>query len=133
MRLNAQLYSKKQGEKEPVTVFLQQKYLLALRLLPDAEEDTLVPILLESLRPSIRRVIRAASPRSFGELLDRAVEAKLDEADEQPQKEPKKEEPRKTPAQQRLSTLGDERRRNGPPCHYCPEYHFHRDCPVLRN
>lgn len=90
MRLNALLYSKKQAEKEPVTVFLQQKYLLALRLLPDAEEDVVVPIVLESLRPSIRRVIRAASPRTFGELLDRAVEAELDEVEKQPRKEPKK-------------------------------------------
>lgn len=132
MRLNAQLYSKKQVEKEPVTVFLQQKYLLALRLLPNAEEEVIVPILLESLRPAIRRVIRAASPRTFGELLDRAVEAELDEIEDQPRKETKKEDPRKSQVHQRLTHPEDDRRRNAPPCHYCPEYHYHRDCPVFR-
>lgn len=132
MRFNAQIYSRKQTGKEPVTVFLQQKYLLALRLLPDAEEGTVVPIPLESLWPSMRIVIRAATPTTFGELLDRAVEAEMDEAEDPTQKESKKEEPRKTSAHPKASNSEDERQRNGPPCHYCLQFHFHRNCPIFR-
>ena len=134
MRLNAQLYSRKQTDKESVAIFLQQKYLLALRLLPDTAEEDIVRILLESLRPSIRRVIRAASPQTFGDLMERAVEAEMDESEDQPRKEPKREEPRKAPtATAALAvTTEPERRRNASPCNYCPGFHFHRDCPTFK-
>ena len=129
MRLHAQLYSRKQTERESTAVFLQQKYLLTQRLIPDAPEEETTAILLESLRPSIRRVIRAASPRTFGELFDRAVDAEADEAEEQPRREQRKEEPRQKPTSPTQNET--DRRREGPPCEYCPGFHYHRDCPVL--
>ena len=129
MRLHTQLYSRKQNDKESAAVFLQQKYLLAQRLIPEAPEEEVVAILLESLRPSVRRVIRAASPRTFGDLFDRAVNAEADEAEEYPRREQKKEEPKPKPSPQTPNEVGG--RRNGPPCEYCPGFHYHRDCPVL--
>ena len=45
MRLQAKLYSSKQSEKEPVGIFLQQKYLLALRLRPEAPEAGILALL----------------------------------------------------------------------------------------
>ena len=136
MRLQAQLYSKKQTEKEPVAVFLQQKFLLALRLLPEAAEEEIVPILLESLRPSIKRVIRAASPRTIAELFNRATEAEADEAEEHPRRETKKEElktklPETTQIKSQLGFTASAQ--NLPRCRFCPERHFHKDCPTLAN
>ena len=129
MCLHAKLYSRKQSDKEGASVFLQQKYLLAQRLIPEAPEEEIVAILLESLRPSIRRVIRAASARSFEDFLDRAVDAEADEAEEHPRREQKREEPK--PRTTIQTPNEPERRRNGPPCEYCPGFHFHRDCPVI--
>lgn len=94
MRLQAQLYSKKQTEKEGTAMFLQQKYMLALRLCPTSPEEEIVTILLECLRPSIRRAIRASSPQSYDELFDRAVAAEIDEVEEVPKTETKREEPK---------------------------------------
>ena len=87
MRLHAQLYLRKQTEKEATAVFIQQKYLLTQRLIPEAPEDETTAILLESLRSSIRRVIRAASPKTFGKLFDRTVNAEADESKEQSRRE----------------------------------------------
>ena len=63
--LRVSLYSRKQGDKEPTAIFLQKKYLLARRLCPQNTEAELVNTVLETLRPSIKRVIRAADPKTF--------------------------------------------------------------------
>ena len=135
MRLHAQLYSRKQGEKDITAVFLQQKYLLALRLQPTASEEEIVAILLESLRPTIRRATRASAPRTFTDLFDRAVEAKLDEVEEVPKRDTKREDPRLKAAQAAPAPPAGNlmNRPRLPPCNYCPERHFHRDCPSFKN
>ena len=94
MKLHTTLYSRKQSEKENTAIFLQQKYLLALRLRPEAPEEEIVAILLESLRPSIRRAIRASAPTSFTELFDRAVEAEADEVDDIPKRKSGRKKPK---------------------------------------
>ena len=134
MRLHAQLYSRKQGEKDITAVFLQQKYLLALRLQPTASEEEIVAILLESLRPTIRRAIRASAPRTFTDLFDRAVEAELDEVEEIPKKDTKREDTRPKIVQTTSAPPAGNpvNRPRLPPCNYCPERHFHRDCPVFK-
>lgn len=58
-KLNIKLYAVKQEEKEAPGVFLQKKHLLALRLLPQATEDEVVALLLEALKPFIKKVLRA--------------------------------------------------------------------------
>ena len=110
MKLRTQLYSRKQGEKEQTAVFLQQQYLLAQRLQPDDPEEETVAVLLELLRPSIRRCIRAASPRTFDDLFERALEAEADENDDPPKKEARKEETKLKP------TTATEKIRAGPLC-----------------
>ena len=87
MRLQAKLYSSKQQEKESVRVFLQQKYLLALRLQPEMSEASTLALLLESLSPSLRKVFRAAHIESFSDLLERAIQAEADEAEETPRRD----------------------------------------------
>ena len=125
MKLRTQLYSKKQGEKEQTAVFLQRQYLLAQQLQPDDPEEETVAVLLELLRPSIRRSIRAASPRTFDDLFEHASDAEADENDDPPKKEARKVETKLKP------TTTTEYRQAGPPCEYCPGYHYHRDCPLL--
>ena len=72
LRLRTQLYSTKQQEREPVGIFLQKKYFLAKRLRPGNTEEELVSLILETIKPSIRRVIRAADPTTFTDLVNRA-------------------------------------------------------------
>ena len=133
MKLHTTLYSRKQSEKENTAIFLQQKYLLALRLRPEAPEEEIVAILLESLRPSIRRAIRASAPSSFEELFDRAVEAEIDEVDDGPRKETRRDDIKmiKNISAEPVNIPAPTRR--VPPCNYCPERHYHRDCPVFNS
>ena len=122
-RLTSQLYSQKQGDKEPVCLFLQKKYLLFQRLQPHAPVETRVATLLELLRPSIQRGIRASHPADFDTLMTRAVEAEFDESEATPY--PKKVE-------RPLEASGPPPSRKLPQCWHCPEKHFNRDCPVKK-
>ncbi|XP_033218076.1 activity-regulated cytoskeleton associated protein 1-like [Belonocnema kinseyi] len=79
-KLQIKLYANKQEDKEAVGVFLQKKYLLALRMLPTASEEQVNGHLMESLKPSIRRVLRAATISSFEDLMERALQAESNEA-----------------------------------------------------
>ena len=80
-RLQVKLYAVKQNDKEQVGVFLQRKYKLALRLLPDAPEEQIVSLLLESIKPSLKKILRAATLTSFEDLFERAVQAETDDAE----------------------------------------------------
>ena len=130
MRLQTNLYSRKQNEKEGTAIFLHQKYLLALRLRPEASENEIVAILLEYLRPAIIRAIRASAPTSFTEHFNRAVEAEIDELDETSKKETRREENKvKTASPEPVNyTAGV---RHVPPCNYFPKRHFYRGFPVF--
>ena len=75
LRLRTQLYSTKHQEREPVGIFLQKKYLLANRLRPGDTEEELVSLMLETIKPSIRRVIRSA----FTVLVNRANQVEADD------------------------------------------------------
>ena len=121
--LRVSLYSRKQAEKEPTAIFLQKKYLLAKRLCPQNTEEELIGTILETLRPSIKRVIRAADPRTFAELMDRATQAEADEIEGQSTRVKEENTRKPTPNNLQEARL--------PACHYCPQRHFHRDCPVL--
>ena len=54
-----------QQEKELVGLFLQRKYLLAKRLRPNDTEEDFVSLILETIKPSIRKILRAANPTTF--------------------------------------------------------------------
>lgn len=128
MRLQASLYSQKQGDREPVAIFLQQKYLLSQRLVPSMAQPDLTILLMESLKPTLRRLVRPTAPKSFSELMEASILAEQDEADCTPRKpvSTKEEVPKKVtpePSTSKPSQL--------PQCRFCPERHYHRDCPVL--
>ena len=61
-RLLTLLYSQKQGDREPGSVFLQKKIQLHQRLRRQEPEEAMVSAFLELLRPTLRQGIRAASP-----------------------------------------------------------------------
>ncbi|XP_043474044.1 activity-regulated cytoskeleton-associated protein-like [Leptopilina heterotoma] len=129
MRLQASLYSHTQGEKEPVAVFLQQKFLLAKRLNVPLSPMELTSLLLESVKPALRCLIRPTNPSSFPELLEAATKAEKDVADCAARKPtPVREEAPRKPKPENT----DSKQLRLPPCHYCPEHHYHRDCPVFQ-
>lgn len=125
-RLNAQLFSRKQGDRESAGIFLQQKILLYKRIRDNEEESTRVTTLLELLKPSLRMVIRPSKSQTLTCLLSKAIEAEYDLGDQQaPPPRPRKEEQTKPPPTTKTPDT------TGPPkCWYCPERHFNRDCPV---
>lgn len=131
-KLQIKLYAAKQEEKEAVGVFLQKKYLLALRMLPSADEGKIISLLLESLKPSIRKVLRAATITSFEDLVERSLQAEADEADEAAKRPTTS---RATPAASNQVNLASALTAPRPPpqCHYCSDRHLHRDCPVLNS
>ncbi|XP_033213829.1 activity-regulated cytoskeleton-associated protein-like [Belonocnema kinseyi] len=135
-KLHIKLYSTKQEEREATGIFLQKKYLLALRLLPLAPEDQIISLLLEALIPSIKKVLRAANITTFEELVERAVQAEADETEGNPQKAAR-EQPAKNTTMSGTSLTGAEAKsaptRPPPQCHYCPGRHLHRDCPVIKS
>ena len=128
--LRIELYARKQNEKEAAAVFLQKKYLLAKRLCPMSTEGELVSTILETLKLSIKRVIRAANPKTFTDLVDRATQAEAEEAEEYPTRS-KQEEGVKKLSTSTHNPLNHRETPRLPPCHYCSERHYHRDCPVL--
>lgn len=130
-KLQIKLYAAKQEEKEAVGVFLQKKYLLALRMLPTADEEQITSLLLESLKPSIRKVLRAAKISTFEDLVERALQAEADEADEATRK-PSASRAAPAAAQPGNLVSATTAPRSPPQCHYCPGRHFHRDCPILK-
>ena len=144
MKLSAKLYGQLQGEKESTGLFLEQRHLLARRLLPNASEEHIITILLEALRSSTKKLMRSSNFETVEDLIARAVQIEQDEAEERntgkrnapPPAQfapyaPKSRQstPRAgfaaavTPAQNKTPRLL-------PPCHFCPERHWNRDCPV---
>ena len=127
-RLNAQLFSRKQTERETVGIYLQQKYLLYQRLRDTDPEPTKVCTLLELLRPSLRMAIRPSNPQTLAALMTRAMEAEYDLGDPQqgtPKSKKEDPKPEKAPNPTRPPT------RDLPQCWHCPGKHYHKDCPVL--
>lgn len=131
-KLHVKLYANKQEEKEAVGVFLQRKYLLALRLLPTTPEAQIVSLLLETIKPSIKKVLRAATIDSFEDLVERAVQAETDEAEETLRKPATAHNKSPINTQQPTARESTTAPRPPPQCHYCPGRHFHRDCPILK-
>lgn len=125
--LHTTLCSRKQSKKESIAVFLQEQYLLAQRLCPMMTDKQLTILLLESIKPSIRRLVRARAPTGFAALLEYATQAEREETDFKPKKEPTKKQELKsqTESQWRIND------RPPPDCRFCSGRHFHRDCPVL--
>ncbi|KAL7304780.1 hypothetical protein TKK_0003006 [Trichogramma kaykai] len=108
--LLAKLYGERQGAKEPVAVFLQQKYLLFARLRPDETEADKVEAMIGLLRPGLRRMVKTYNVRNYATLFSTAIDVERDEEDE-----------RATTIRSTEKTL--------PRCWHCSGRHFNKDCP----
>ena len=79
--LRTTLYPMKQAQKETASLFLQREYMLGKRLYPNSTEEDIRADILETLKPSIKRIIRAANPKTLTDLPNRATIAEADEAE----------------------------------------------------
>ena len=145
MRLSAKLYGTPQTEKEGTSLFLEQRHLLARRLFPDAPERQIVYMLIESLRPSTKKLLRSSVFETVGELIIRANQLEQDEVEERNANRRSAQNPAPADAAPRPKPLSatplplfaplapPRQQRNQPPllplCHHCPERHWNRDCP----
>lgn len=112
----ADLFAERQASHENTEAFLRRKAKTASVVAPDVDEGVLVKLLVPLCQERARTFLYNARPRSVEEVLYLAAEYELDH-------------PRPAPNVAR----GERAERNAslPPCRYCPERHFHKDCPVL--
>ena len=143
MKLSAKLYGQPQSDKESTSVFLEQRHLLVRRLFPDAPEQQIVGILVESLRASTKKLLRSSVFEMVGDLVIRAKQIEQDEAEERNANRRSAQTP--TPAvsaKPRTNTqlpalsqnlFNNDKPKSAPPqlprCHHCPGRHWNRDCP----
>ena len=121
--LLAKLYGKKQGDREAVGSFLQQKYQLFNRLRPSEPESDRLDAMVNLLRPSIRRNLRAHQLYDFSDLLNKALACERDDEEEVEHKpKPRRESEDKKGVPDRPREL--------PQCWFCPGRHYNRDCPT---
>lgn len=133
MRLSAKLYGQQQAEKESTGLFLEERHLLARRLLPNATEEAIVAVLLESLRGSIKKILRGSTYDSVEELIDRATQIERDELEERNAYKRNATAqvvlPNSSRGKSRNQVVRKDQARELPQCHFCPERHWNRDCP----
>uniref|UniRef100_A0A1Y1K253 Retrotransposon gag domain-containing protein n=1 Tax=Photinus pyralis TaxID=7054 RepID=A0A1Y1K253_PHOPY len=116
-KMQSEFFGREQGAESPQQ-FLQRKAQLAKRLkIPIGEH---LELLRDLLHPRIRVAFLTTTPTSLLDLVRHA-----EEIENCNKALPRNNQPRPSPP-----TPAD-RPPNTPKCHHCPEYHFHRDCPVL--
>jgi hypothetical protein len=133
--LTAKLYGEKQQEGEEVRTFLEQRHILARRLLPGLREAEIAHPLFGTLKSSLKRILRVATFQTVEELISLASGIEEDEDMMRAEGEwttARHKRPLKSqqPPDQRN---GSKRRAIEPPagppkCRFCPEYHWYRDC-----
>ena len=136
--LTTSLYSKKQGEKESVGAFLQEKYLLFQRVQPNEPEEQKVQLLLNLIKPSLRKALRPMNIEDFASLMTKALQAEKDDNDEHQAKAPKTTPPSRDEKSGSSSkpSSGKPAAPNNEPylpkCWHCPGRHYNRDCEVYK-
>ena len=134
MKLSAKVYGQPQTEKEGTGLFLEQRHLLARRLFPDAPEQQIVGILIESLRPSVKKLLRTSTFETVGDLALRAKQIEADELEERSAGRRNVQVPASADKTQPKSTAPSAaaaaQSKSLPRCHFCPGRHWNRDCPV---
>lgn len=126
----AKLYGVQQGEKEPVGPFLQRKYMLFQRVRPTEDEATKVEALIGTIKPSIRRFLRSQEINDYAGLLTIALQLEADENDSR--NKAKGNTTKMIPSETNNGKNKDRQQSSNPKCRFCPEYHWHRDCPVFQ-
>lgn len=151
-RLKAQFYSNQQMLTENSVNFINAKLKAHKRLFPHQSEDDAIECLIQLLNPQVQ-VHLLQTPHSIDDLLlkleiidkARKIEPERIKSSNKPERS---ENPKfyatsdGKPTFQKSSTftntLQDDKRNYQypnfvPNCRFCPERHFHKDCPVLKN
>lgn len=149
-RLKAQFYSNQQSLTESSVNFINAKLKTHRRLFPNQPENDAIEDLMQLLNPQVQ-VHLLQTPSNIDDLLlkleiiDKA--RKVDPDASKPVTKPDKLEqpkpktiPENKPVFQKSSSnipFGDKKTTQYtnfvPNCRFCPERHFHKDCPVLKN
>jgi hypothetical protein len=113
-KLISEFHGTKQADGESAVSFLAKKRLLSSRIYPDMTDVELTKLCRLLLNDELIKYSAFAPPRSMEDLIAGAteIEAILSKG--------KTTKPTKPATPQAL-----------PRCSYCPERHFHRDCPEL--
>ncbi|CAG2055910.1 unnamed protein product [Timema podura] len=120
--LHAEFYGREQQQTEMVETFLRHKVRLSQRLTPASPLDNLIPLLIELVHPGLRPFLRAPPPQDLEELITRNIDVERDLA----------KSCSTTSATSRPAETPSTSSELLPPrFHFCPECHFHRDCPIL--
>lgn len=128
-RLTGDLYGRHQLLSESVSLFLEEKLRLASRLAPHLTEDAQIAMLTELLHPRFQRFIFAAAPTTVEALLHHARLTERTFREDAQQRTEKTTKP-KQPAPKEDDRPQNRAERSVPWCYFCPERHFHRDCPI---
>ncbi|KAI5724261.1 hypothetical protein M8J77_000459 [Diaphorina citri] len=137
VRAQAQFYGETQQEHEQCERFVGRKLQMWRRLNPQIDDRHAIPSIIQMMKPAIRPYLITTPPRTIEQLLSISSEIERDCTQLQPHIKDhhsshngpkrnsdynKKQHPKSEP----ISHIA-------PKCHFCPDYHFHRDCPVKRN
>jgi hypothetical protein len=133
--LTAKLYGENQQKGEGVRRFLEQRHIIARRLLPGLREAEIARLLFGTLKSSLKRILMVATFQTVEELISLASGIEEDEDKMRAEGEwttARSKRPLKSPPQPDRRN-GPKRRAIEPPagppkCRFCPEYHWHRDC-----
>lgn len=132
--LQSLLYGVSQKQNERAVEFILRKKKLCTRLNLNWEESRLINLIRRQLRPDYRIALGPHPLNSINELrkacieIDNYVHGDTTQVTQQ-NKSPVFVKPAAPKWRREMPS-----RENGniPKCHYCPERHFHRNCPVLR-
>lgn len=126
--LRIRLDTDNQGRGEGVREYIMRKYLLCRRLYPYASEEEQVHRILFVLQPEMAGLIRSHRPRTMSELRTLATEMEAVlrglRSSLAPRPTPRPQPRQQPPPRSQVQQL--------PQCRFCPDQHWHRDCPVLR-
>jgi hypothetical protein len=111
-KLISEFHGTKQADGESAVSFLAKKRLLSSRIYPDMTDEELTKLCRLLLNDELIKYSAFAPPRSMEDLIAGATEIEAILS---------KEKTTKPATPQAL-----------PRCSYCPERHFHRDCPELQ-
>ncbi|KAI5725054.1 hypothetical protein M8J77_010372 [Diaphorina citri] len=139
VRAQAQFYGETQQDNEQCERFIGKKLQMWRRLNPHLDDHHAIASIIQMMKPAIRPYLITTPPRSIEQLLSITSEIERDCA--QPHTKDhhsfhhtqkrstdysKKSEPIRHPKSEPIH-------QGAPKCHFCPDYHFHRDCPVKRS
>ncbi|CAB0039270.1 unnamed protein product [Trichogramma brassicae] len=101
--------------------------MLYQRIQPTDTEQNKVITLINLVRPSLRKYLRNTHIVDFSDLLQKSIELEKDEDEE------RRVSARKYSRENKVKNVQPSDSSTPPKCYYCPAFHFHRDCEVLKS